>query len=121
MAAQSICPLWAASTPDRASSTTRQFFGDSFRRSQAFKNTSGSGLECVMFVPSETASKKCSSPICFKINYTLTCLSTEYFKANTSSFPHHYMQNSPVNFLTELLLCFIRESSLAYDFIIYET
>ena len=56
-----------ASIPASASSTIMQSPGAIFSISAAFKNTSGSGLECVILLPSETASKYLSSPICSKI------------------------------------------------------
>ena len=41
--------------------------GSTPRYSAAHKKTSGSGFERLIFVPSDTASKKPSSPICFRI------------------------------------------------------
>ena len=50
-------PAQAASIPASASSTTRQTEGSSPINCAAFKKTSGLGLECVMLLPSDTASK----------------------------------------------------------------
>lgn len=61
-------PAFAARIPAFASSTTRHFPGHSPRYCAAHRNTSGSGFDLVILVPSLTASKYPVSPSLFKIS-----------------------------------------------------
>lgn len=61
-------PAFAACMPASASSTTSASSGFTLRSFAANKNTSGSGLEWVICVPSATASKKLPSPMRSRIS-----------------------------------------------------
>ena len=67
MAAAVMPAVRADSTPARASSTPAQSSGGSFSSWAARRNTSGSGLERVIWFPSTTRSRRASKPVRVRI------------------------------------------------------